>query len=99
MSCVQPVSRRCTICQALAHLQDHLGCYLRCEINEPLTIYGMSADELRAAQRECLEQGTGPFATNLFEAAAFARSCRRFNEDSDTHTDLDLHQLTTKPRC
>ncbi len=68
------------------NLQDHLSCWLRCEINKPLTIYGMSEDERRAAQRECLEFGTGPLATNFLEAAAFARC-----DPSSSYPDVQLH--------
>jgi choline dehydrogenase len=55
------------------NLQDHLGCRLRCAISEPLTLYGLSSDEWLAAQKEFLEQGTGPLATNLYETGAFVR--------------------------
>jgi choline dehydrogenase len=55
------------------NLQDHLACLLRCAINSPLTLYGLSRDEWLAAQTQFLEQGTGPCATNLFEAGAFVR--------------------------
>jgi choline dehydrogenase-like flavoprotein len=72
------------------NLQDHLGCRLRCEINEPLTIYGMSPDELRTAQLECLEQGTGPLATNLFEAGVFARC-----DAASSYPDLQIMCIST----
>ena len=72
------------------NLQDHLGCRLRCEISEPLTIYGMSPDELRMAQRECLEHGTGPLATSLFEAGAFARC-----DTASAHPDVQIMCIST----
>jgi choline dehydrogenase len=72
------------------NLQDHLGCRLRCEISEPLTIFGMSPDELRTAQLECLEHGTGPLATSLFEAGAFARC-----DTASAHPDVQIMCIST----
>jgi choline dehydrogenase len=55
------------------NLQDHLACGVRCAIREPLTLFGTPPDQMRAAQREFLDRGTGPLATNFFEAGAFVR--------------------------
>ncbi|WP_210422121.1 GMC family oxidoreductase [Microvirga ossetica] len=56
------------------NLQDHLSSKIRVEISEPLTLFGLSQDARTAAQQEYLENGTGPFATNYFEAGAFFSS-------------------------
>ena len=56
------------------NLQDHLSSKIRVEISEPLTLFGLSQECRAAAQQEYLENGTGPFATNYFEAGAFFSS-------------------------
>lgn len=55
------------------HLQDHLQVVPRFQIDRPVTVYGMSAEQAEAALRQSLEQGTGPFHTNFCEAGAFLR--------------------------
>ena len=45
--------------------------FLEVEIDEPLTLFGLSQHARVAAQQEYLEKGTEPFATNSFEASAF----------------------------
>ena len=60
-----------------ANLHDHFDLHCRFEIEEPLTIAGMSSAAMAEAERQCLMDGTGPFASNLCEAGAFIR-CEEF---------------------
>lgn len=55
------------------NLQDHLHYRSRWEIDEPLTLFGRTAEVLAEAQRQ-FEQGQGPLTTNHFESGAFLRS-------------------------
>jgi choline dehydrogenase len=65
------------------NLQDHLKVRVRYEIDEPMTLYGMSPEAIGAAREEFLEKGTGPLATNFVEAGAFF-SCDPRSEYPDT---------------
>jgi choline dehydrogenase len=65
------------------NLQDHLKVRVRYEIDEPLTLYGMSPEDILAARSQFLEEGTGPFASNFIEAGAFF-SCDTRSENPDT---------------
>ncbi len=56
------------------NLQDHLGTNLRCEINQPISTYGASAEQLQALQREYDDHRTGFFTSNIVEAGAFIRT-------------------------
>ena len=71
------------------NLHDHLYVYIRCEVREKLTLIGMSDAEAEAAQRQCLADGTGPFATNYIEAGAFLR-CDSASEYPDTQIHFEL---------
>lgn len=55
------------------NLQDHLHYRSRWEIDDPLTFFGRTAQDLADAQRQ-FEQGRGPLTTNHFESGAFLRS-------------------------
>jgi choline dehydrogenase len=65
---------------------DHLFVDTRFEIAEPLTLAGMSAVEAETAQRQYLEQGEGPFATNYIEAGAFLRC-----DSASEYPDIQIH--------
>lgn len=56
------------------NLQDHLGAWMRWEINEPVSFYGATPEELAATQQEYEEQRTGLFATTTVDAGAFIRT-------------------------
>ncbi len=56
------------------NLQDHLGAYMRWEINQPVSAYGSSPEQLAAMQKEYVEQRTGFFTSNMAEAGAFLRT-------------------------
>ncbi len=45
------------------HLQDHLQIVSRFQIDQPLTIHGMSEGEADEALRRSAETGSGPFHT------------------------------------
>jgi choline dehydrogenase len=68
------------------NLHDHFDLHCRFEIAEPLTIFGMSNAAMADAERQCLADGTGPFASNLCEAGAFIRC-----EESSAHPDIQVH--------
>ena len=55
------------------NLQDHLRVEYRCQVDEPLSLFGMSAEGAQAATAQFLADGSGPFATNFCEAGAFLR--------------------------
>lgn len=55
------------------NLQDHLQVGYRCEVAEPLSLFGMTGAEAEAAAAAFLADGSGPFASNLCEAGAFLR--------------------------
>ena len=69
-----------------ANLHDHFDLHCRFEIEEPLTIAGMSSAAMAEAERQCLMDGTGPFASNLCEAGAFIRC-----EESSSYPDVQIH--------
>jgi choline dehydrogenase len=69
-----------------ANLHDHFDLTCRFEIQEPLTIAGMSSEAVAEAERQCLMDNTGPFASNLCEAGAFIRC-----EDSSAYPDVQIH--------
>ncbi|MEX2650683.1 MAG: GMC family oxidoreductase N-terminal domain-containing protein [Alphaproteobacteria bacterium] len=68
------------------NLHDHLYAGSRFEAAEPLTIYGMSDADITAAERQCLKDGTGPFATNYVEAGAFVRL-----DSASEYPDVQMH--------
>lgn len=55
------------------NLQDHLHYRSRWEIDQPLTLFGRTAEDLIDAQRQ-FEKGRGPLTTNHFESGAFLQS-------------------------
>ena len=55
------------------NLQDHLQVGYRCQVREPLSLFGMSGADNDAAIAAFLADGSGPFASNLCEAGAFLR--------------------------
>lgn len=71
------------------NLHDHLYVQSRFEIAEPLTLVGMSEAEAEIAQRQYLEQGEGPFATNYIEAGAFLRC-----DPASEYPDIQIHFVT-----
>ncbi len=68
------------------NLQDHLQVGYRCQIDEPLSLYGMSDAEADRATADFLADGSGPFASNLCEAGAFL-SLR----PGTVHPDVQVH--------
>jgi choline dehydrogenase len=55
------------------NLQDHLNVRIHYEIDEPLTLFGMSSELADQALLEFAERGTGPFAWNYLEAGGFIK--------------------------
>ena len=55
------------------NLKDHLRIEYRCEIKQPLSLFGMSPAQADAATAQFLADGGGPFASNYCEAGAFLR--------------------------
>ena len=55
------------------NLQDHLQVGYRCQVDLPLSLFGMTADDNAAAVAAFLADGSGPYASNLAEAGAFLR--------------------------
>jgi choline dehydrogenase len=55
------------------NLQDHLNVNVRYEIDQPLTLFGMSAELAAQARLEFAERGTGAFAWNFLEAGGFIK--------------------------
>jgi len=55
------------------NLQDHLQVVPRFEVAEPVTVYGMGADQAEVETRASLNQGAGRYHTNFCEAGAFVR--------------------------
>jgi choline dehydrogenase len=53
------------------NLQDHFRVAVRMEIDQPLTMFGMTPEVASAAVDEFAAQGTGIFATNHIEAGGF----------------------------
>lgn len=68
------------------NLHDHLYAYCNYQIEEPLTLYGISEADATVAQRQCLEDGTGPFATNYIEAGSFIRC-----DPASEYPDIQMH--------
>ena len=56
------------------NLQDHLGAFMRWEINEPVSLYGATPEALAAMQQEYEEHKTGFLTTNVAEGGAFIRT-------------------------
>jgi choline dehydrogenase len=56
------------------NLQDHLGAYMRWEINQPISAYGATPEQLAALQNEYVTQRTGFLTSNIAEAGAFLRT-------------------------
>ena len=56
------------------NLQDHLGTWIRWEINEPVSASGATPEELAAMQKEYEEQKTGLLTTTTVNAGAFIRT-------------------------
>ena len=56
------------------NLQDHLGAMMRWEIRQPVSLYGATAEQLAAMQKEYAEQRRGYLTTNVVEAGAFLRT-------------------------
>jgi choline dehydrogenase len=67
------------------NLQDHLQVGYRCQVDAPLSLYGMTAAEGDAAVVRFLTDGGGPFASNMAEAGAFLRC------GSDAYPDVQVH--------
>lgn len=63
----------CSLAGVGKNLQDHLYASFRCEISEPITTYGMTAEDFERAVSEFLSHGTGQFASNFVEAGMFLR--------------------------
>jgi len=53
------------------NLQDHLGGYMRWAINQPISAYGATPEQLAALQKDYLEQRKGFLTSNIAEAGAF----------------------------
>ena len=53
------------------NLQDHFNVGVRYEIDEPLTLFGMSPERAAEGVRAFVEDGTGPFAGNFLGAGGF----------------------------
>lgn len=53
------------------NLQDHLNVNVRYQISEPLTLFGMTAEDAGAAMREFRDHRSGPFSWNFLEAGGF----------------------------
>lgn len=53
------------------NLQDHFNVNMRFEIDEPWTLFGMSADAAAEGMRAFGESGTGPFAGNFLGAGGY----------------------------
>src|SRR5262249_32740117 len=72
------------------NLHDHLYVDARSEIAEPLTLIGLSPAESEAAQRQCLADGTGPFATNPLQARPLLRC-----DPASEYPDIQLHFMAS----
>lgn len=68
------------------NLQDHLRVEYRCQIDAPLTLFGMTTAEAEAATARFLAQGDGPFATNFCEAGVFLRC-----DGAEAYPDVQVH--------
>lgn len=56
------------------NLQDHLGAFMRWEINSPVSLYGATPEVIAAMQKEYQEHRTGFLTSNVVEAGAFIRT-------------------------
>lgn len=72
------------------NLQDHLQVGYRCAVDQPLSLYGMTASETAAATAAFLADGSGPFASNLAEAGAFLRLGAEAYPDVQVHFEPDF---------
>lgn len=54
-----------------ANLQDHLGTFLRCEITQPISLYGATPEVLAALLAEYEINRQGLFTSNVAEAGGF----------------------------
>jgi choline dehydrogenase len=68
------------------NLQDHLQVGYRCQVDQPLSLYGMTAAEADQAVADFLATGAGPFASNFAEAGAFLRL-----DAAQDHPDVQVH--------
>jgi choline dehydrogenase len=68
------------------NLQDHLYVNVRCEIEEPLTTFGMAARAHDEALSRFLSEGTGPFASNFLVAGMFLNL-----ERETAYPDVQVH--------
>ena len=68
------------------NLQDHLQIGYRCQIDQPLSLFGMTGAETDAATAAFLADGSGPFASNMCEAGAFLR----LGQD-EAYPDIQVH--------
>ena len=72
------------------NLQDHVQVGYRCEVAEPLSLYGMSAADAEAATQAFLADGSGVFASNMAEAGAFLRLGSGEYPDVQVHFEPDF---------
>jgi choline dehydrogenase-like flavoprotein len=56
------------------NLQDHLGAYMRWDINQPISAFGATPEQLAAVQKQYFEQKKGFLTSNIAEAGAFLRT-------------------------
>ncbi|MBC7738319.1 MAG: GMC family oxidoreductase N-terminal domain-containing protein [Candidatus Saccharibacteria bacterium] len=68
------------------NLQDHLQVGYRCQVDQPLSLYGMTGAEAQAAVAAFLADGSGPYASNFCEAGAFLRLGK-----AETYPDVQVH--------
>jgi choline dehydrogenase len=61
------------------NLQDHLGTFVRYEINQPISLFGTTPEQLGALQAQYAEKREGLFTSNIAEAGAFVRTNTRFD--------------------
>lgn len=73
------------------NLQDHLLAGYRCEVSEPLALFGMTDAQASDATSRFLQDGSGPFATNFLEAGMFLRcDARSAFPDVQVHFEPDF---------
>ena len=70
------------------NLHDHLRVEYRCQVDEPLSLFGMTVAEGDAATARFLTDGGGPFASNFLEAGAFLRC-----DAAAAYPDVQVHFL------
>lgn len=61
------------------NLQDHLGTFVRYEINQPVSLFGATPEQLGALQTQYAEKREGLFTSNVAEAGAFLRTDASFD--------------------